>query len=109
MNVRVVIIESEDSDANLLEQIRAALEGKVEPLELEGRVVKFFYQIPDAIDPEADMNVALLFPKKEYGSIAAEVYRTLLERGVKVFFEWYENLPAMEDEIVEEVVKLLSG
>lgn len=108
MNMRVVIIQSKDSDADLLGQIRAAVEGKVEPLEIDGRFVSFFYQMPDAVDPDADMNIALLFPKKEYGAVAAEVYRTLLDRGAKVFFEWYENLPATEEDIVEEIVRLLS-
>ena len=109
MNVRVVIIQSEDSDVDLVEHVRAAVEGKIKPLEIDGRVVRFFYQIPEAVDPDADMNIALLFPKKEYGAVAAEVYRTLLDRGAKVFFEWYENIPAAEEDIVEEVVMLISG
>ncbi|HID09367.1 TPA: hypothetical protein EYP13_04005 [Candidatus Micrarchaeota archaeon] len=107
--MRVVIIQSRDSDVDLVERIRAAVEGSVEPLEIEGRTVCFFYQIPEAVDPDADMNIALLFPRRVYGAIAAEVYRVLVERRARVFFEWYENLPAAEDAIVDEIVRLISG
>lgn len=105
--MRVVIVQSRDSDEDFFERIRSAVEGQIAPLEVERRDVDFFYELPGALDRGADMNIVFLLPRKEYGPIAAEVFRLLVEAGAKVIFEWYENVPAAEEDLLKKAIALI--
>ncbi len=103
----MVILQSRDSEEDFFERIRAAVEGQIAPLEIERRDVDFFYELPGALDANADLNIVFLLPRKEYGPIAAEVFRLLVEAGARVIFEWYENVPAAEDDLLKKAVSLI--
>ncbi len=101
--MRVRIVQSADADWDLSDKIRRELEGKVAPLELEFVTVKRFYQAIGALDDAADVNIVLLFPRKEEAAIAATVLERLQSVGAKVIFYFVDELGTYEDDILEMV------
>ena len=101
--MRVRVVQSSDADWDLSDRIRTELEGKITPLELDFVTVKRFYQAVDALDKMADVNVVLLFPRKEEAAIAATVLDRLQSAGAKVIFYFADELGTYEDDILEMV------
>ncbi len=107
--MHVHVVQSRDADWDLSDKIRQALDGKIVPLELSFSEVSRFYQLPDALNKAADVNIALLFPRKEEACIAAETLRELRELGVKVVFYFADELGTYEDDIIADVLGLLGA
>jgi len=101
--MRVRVIQSADADWDLSDRIRKDLEGKVTPLELDFVTVKRFYQAVEALDRSADVNIVLLFPRKEEAAVAAIVLDRLQSVGAKVIFYFADELGTYEDDILEIV------
>ena len=89
------------------EKIREALEGKVEPLELNFTVVPTEFDVLDGIDESSDVNVVVFAPKKGTGAVVAPVVEKLLEKGTKIFFAWYEDMLSMLEDFVVYLYGLL--
>ena len=102
-HMRVRVVQSADADWDLSDKIREALEGKITPLELDFVTVKRFYQTVGAVDSSADVNIVLLFPRKEEAAIAAIVLDRLQSAGTKVIFYFADELGTYEDDILEMV------
>ncbi|NPA76965.1 MAG: hypothetical protein GXN93_04405 [Candidatus Diapherotrites archaeon] len=107
MHVR--IIQSRDVDWDLSDKIRSALEDKIAPLELDFAMIDRFYNVPDAINASADVNIALLFPRKEEAPIAAETVRELREKGAKVVFYFSDELGTYEDDVIAAILRMLGA
>ncbi len=101
--MRVRVIQSADADWDLSDRIREALTGKITPLELDFVTVKRFYQAVNVLDRTADVNIVLLFPRKEEAAIAATVIDRLQSAGAKVILYFADELGTYEDDILEMV------
>ncbi|GEM_PF-5075334 len=104
--MRVLILESEDSDWSFGDAIRKLVEGKIAPLELDVRRVKRFYDILPASKGEYDVKLAFFFPSKEESAIAAPILLELLRSGVNVFFYFREDVGLHEEEILEQALSV---
>ncbi len=107
--MHVHVVQSRDADWDLSDKIRQALDGKIVPLELSFSEVPRFYQLPDALNNAADVNIALLFPRKEEACIAAGTLQELRRRGAKVVFYFADELGTYEDDIIADVLGLLGA
>ncbi|MDN5358657.1 MAG: hypothetical protein PWP76_500 [Candidatus Diapherotrites archaeon] len=102
--MRVLVIQSKDSDWDFSEKIREAVEGKVAPLELEFKTVPRFYDTLRAVSSTYDLNIVLFFPRKEEAAVAGPLLAELLKTGAKVVFYFAEDVGVYEDEILSMVL-----
>jgi len=102
--MRVLVIQSADSDWDFEEKIRESVEGKIAPLELDFQKVPRFYDALNAISSFYDMNIALFFPSKNEATMAAPILLELLKSGVRVIFYYSEDVGIYEDDILKAVM-----
>ncbi len=102
--MRVLVIQSADSDWDFEEKIRQAVEGKIAPLELDFRKVPRFYDTLRAISSSYDMNIVLFFPSKNEAVMAAPILLELLRSNAKVLFYYAEDVGVYEDDILKTVL-----
>ncbi len=105
--MRVLIIQSADSDWDFEEKIRSAVDGKVAPLVLDFKKVPRFYDCLSAMKQDYDLNVVLFFPSKNEATMAAPILLELLKRGARVVFYYAEDVGIYEDEVVSRVASFL--
>ena len=106
MKVNIILHRSSDL-MDLEEQIRKGIEGKVEPLDLNITWVETCFDILEGIDDSAHLNIVFLAPKRGMEPLLTPVMDRLLDRGVKIFFAWYDDAPSMVEDFQSYVLRLL--
>ena len=106
MKLNIVLHKTSELD-DWEEKIREAVEGKVEPLELNFTWVETCFDVLRGIDDSADINVVVLAPKKGMGSVVSPVIDRLLDKNARIFFGWYDDMPSMLEDFEAYLLRLL--
>ena len=106
MRLHIVIPKTSELD-DWEEKVKQALSGKVEPLEIDVKWVPRCFDVIEALDDSADVNVVVLAPKKEYIPAIAPLISALLEKKVKIFFGTYDEMPSLLEDFVSYLLGIL--
>ncbi len=104
--MRVLIVESQDSDWSFADALKKFVDGKIAPLEIDIRRVQRFYDVLPAVKGDYDVKVVFFFPGKDEAAVAGPILVELLKSGAKVFFYFREDVGLHEEEILEDALAI---
>ncbi|NPA86810.1 MAG: hypothetical protein GXO00_02265 [Candidatus Diapherotrites archaeon] len=105
MRVEVLLHRTAELD-DWPEKIREALEGKIQPLELEVKVLPTCGDLA-FVEPSGDLSVAVLAPKKGRDALIIPVVERLISKNVRVFLAPFDEMPSLLEDFVAYLYHLL--